>query len=270
MSPPEPNKFTPSASVSATATATPTPVLTTSPRPKTKSKIAVIALAAFVLLLAFPFLYLWFTAPPDPIFEGQRLSSILYDALDPARFAAPTLSAQKAAAHQKCRAALKHLGTEASPLLTDWLHNEPTQLRQKIGDILLKNKINFPFFTASRAQIVRSIFWYPEAAIAVAPALQHHIVKSDSRASIDLALNYARIFNSMDEPSRRLIASRSAPFIQAMLDRFERDREDIYALALIGMILKADTDFLPPHQKARVLKLAKKSHYLSNAAAVLQ
>ena len=152
----------------------------------------------------------------------------------------------------------------------DWLHNEPTQLRQKVGDLLKKNKINFPFFTAPRAQIVRSIFWYPEAAVAVAPALQHHIVKSDSRRSIDLALNYARIFNSLDEPSRKLIASRSAPFVQAMLDRFERDREDFYPLALIGMILKADTEFLPPDQKTRLLKLSKKSHYLSNAATLLQ
>ena len=264
MSSHEPDK------ISATAPATSTPTGTPSPATKSKSKLAAIVLSAFVLLLSLPFLYLWFTAPPDPIFEGQRLSSILYDALDPARFATPNLSAQKTAAREKCRAALKHLGTEASPLLTDWLHNEPTQLRQKVGDILLKNKINFPFFTASRAQIVRSIFWDLEAAIAIAPALQHHIVKSDSRSSINLALNYARIFNSIDEPSRKLIASRSAPFIQAMLDRFERDREDIYALALIGMILKADTEFLPPDQKARILKLAQKSHYLSNAVALLQ
>jgi hypothetical protein len=266
MSSHEPNNF----ASTATPPSTPTPLPTPAPKSKSKSKLVAVALTAFILLLAFPFLHLWFTAPPDPIFEGQRLSSILYDAFDPARFAAPNLAAQKSAALEKCRAALKHLGTDASPLLTDWLHNEPTQLRQEVGDLLKKNKINFPFFTAARAQIVRSIFWYPEAAVAVAPALQQHIVQSDSRRSTDLALNYARLFNSIDEPSRKLIASRSVPFIQAMLDRFERDREDIYPLALIGMILKADTDFLPPDQKTRILKLAQKSHYLSNAAQILK
>jgi hypothetical protein len=36
------------------------------------------------------------------------------------------------------------------------------------------------------------------------------------------------------------------------------------------MILKADTDFLPPDQKARILKLEPKSHYLTSAAQALR
>jgi hypothetical protein len=241
-------------------------------RPRSKSKIAAIALITFALFLSFPLFYFWITAPPDPIFEGQRLSSILNDAflLHQTTLAAPSLAAQKTDPWRKCRAALKHLGTEASPLLTDWLHGEPTLLHKKIRGILLKNKIDFPFFTADRPQFADEIFWFPEAAVAVALALQQHIVKSDNHSAIELAHSYERVFNSIDEPSRKLIASRSAPFIQALLDRFERDREDIYALALIGMILKADTDFLPPDQKARILKLEPKSHYLTSAAQALR
>jgi hypothetical protein len=253
----------PNPTTTASDTATPKPPT----RPRSKSKIAAIALITFALFLSFPLFYFWFTAPPDPIFEGQRLSSLLYDGSYPKPVPSP---AQKAETERKCRAALKHLGTEASPLLTDWLHDEPSLLRQKVRSILLKHKINFPFFTANRSQVVEVLFWMPEAAVAIAPALQQHIVKSDNRRAVELALSYARVFNSIDEPSRKLIASRSAPFIQALLDRFERDREDIYALALIGMILKADTDFLPPDQKARILKLEPKSHYLTGAAQALR
>jgi hypothetical protein len=209
----------PNPTTTAPDTASPTPPT----RRRTKSKIAAIALVTFALFLSFPLFYFWFTAPPDPTFEGQRLSSILNDAFYHSASAA-TNAAQKAEAWRKCGAALKHLGTEASPLLTDWLHGEPSVVHKKIRGILLRNKINFPFFTADRPQFVEALFWIPEAAVAVAPALQQHIVKSDNHRAIQLALSYARVFNSIDEPSRKLIASRSAPFIQALLDRFERDR----------------------------------------------
>jgi hypothetical protein len=240
-------------------------------RDKAGKKVVGVAVGAFAVLVLFPFVYFWFTAPPDPIFENERLSSILYGVFHPPGAASPTnAAARMVAASEKCRAALKHLGTEASPLLSDWLHEEPSLLRRKVRDMLLKQKIHFPFFTADRAQVVQSIFWYPEAAVAVAPALQQHIVKSERRKSIDLALSHARVFNSIDEPSQKIIASRSGPFIQALLDRFERDGEDIYPLALIGMILKADTEFLPPELKERILLLDPKSRYLSGASAVLR
>ena len=231
-----------------------------------KLRLATIVVIAFVLLLIAPLAYLWFTAPADPKFRGERLSSLLYEAYGaravPAFRALPITS--------ECHAALEHLGPKAAPLLTAWIQNRPSFLRDKLRELLIRRKINWPYFTANHQDIVERLFFsVPTAAVPLAEAFQWQIINGPERDASRAATLFAYVINSTDTASRQSIASRSGPLVTALLDKYEREQKDFYALSLIGPILKNYPAHRTPELDARIRKLVIKSRYLESALPVI-
>jgi hypothetical protein len=241
-----------------------------------KRRVATIALISFVLLLAAPIAYIWFTAPPDPKFHGERLSTLLYEAYGTGLMPRSTTGRVGArqfdgnAAGRDCHAALEHLGPKAAPLLTAWIQNRPSFLRDKIRELLIRRKINWPYFTANHQDIVERLFFsVPSAAVPLAEAFQWQIINGPERDASRAATLLAYVINSTDTPSREYIAASSGPLVTALLDKYEREQKDFYALSLIGPILKNHPAHRTLEIEERIRRHVVKSRYLESALAVI-
>ena len=237
------------------------------PRGRSSRKLAIASF--FLLIIAAPLLTIWMLAPADPRYKDERLSTILYNAYSQTRHM--PMGTQNPAGEfvrwqTLAREALKELGPKASPLLTAWIENRPSPVRQKIRDLLMKKQINWPYFTADHPDIVERLFFNtPTAAVPVSDAFQWQILHGEPRDASRAASLMMWVINSVDADSQEQIATRSREFAIALLDRFEQDRQDTYALALVGPILRHSHEPVPPELKERVLALGTKSRYLDSA-----
>jgi hypothetical protein len=231
-------------------------------------KLAAVALILLGLILA-SLAWFWITAPADPVYNGIRLSRHLYRSYGSApgrRYEWPELIALR----QECDLALKQLGPKAGPLLTAWIENRPSPLREKLCDLLKKKRIDWPYLTADRQGIVESLFFNtPAAAVPLAEAFQWQILNGEPRDASRSASLLMFVINSVDEPSRKLIASRSQEFAVRLLDQFEAQGEDRYALALVGPIIANSPPAMPAEFQERVIALSKKSRYLDSAVQAI-
>ena len=235
---------------------------------RSKAKATIVACAVFTILIALPVAYLWFSSP-DPKFKDERLSSILYSAYA-AGTPPPWAPTETYPAYQRCRDALKHLGPEAIPLITAWQNDKPSAARLKLRQILLNRKIHVPFLTADRARIANWLRTVSEGAIAVAGSMQQELLESPPDQDLNRAFALASVLNSTDPDSRKIIASKSEPFVNAMLDRYEKDQRDNYPLSIVSILMRSNPDSFSPALKQRVLKLGSNSRYLGPAVEALR
>lgn len=235
-----------------------------------KGKRVKLAVLAIVILAPLPLGVAWLTAPADPIYNGVRLSTHLYRTYESAVLGIGT-TGQQTPLQQDCHDALKHLGPKAAPLLTAWIENRPSNLRDSFRNFLRRQKINWPYFTANHQDIVERLFFNaPEAAVPLADAFQWQILNGESRDATRSASLLMFVINSVDATSRKTIASRSGPFVVALLEQFELEGNDVYSLCLVGAILKNHPDHITPELRQRVLALSRRSRYLESAAALLK
>src|SRR5262245_12695504 len=97
-----------------------------------------------LVVLALFFGWVWFTAPPDPIYKGKHFSKYLYDLQGPT----PNIEASTRASE-----AIREKGSEAAPLLAVWLQTEHLPLLLRLQDLLRKYRFKTTILPADRQQV---------------------------------------------------------------------------------------------------------------------
>jgi hypothetical protein len=117
-------------------------------------------LLVIAFIISAPLVYLWFTAPPDPIYEGVRLSEHLVRLYAPVRYTGRGFNRVEFATYQEqlraaseSRIALRSMGAEAIPLLSDWLTTETPAWKRVTLAIQKKFKLTVPRISADRASM---------------------------------------------------------------------------------------------------------------------
>jgi hypothetical protein len=217
-------------------------------------------------LMTVPLVWLWISAPADPQYKGVRLSSHLYRTYG--QFL--STSSSRFRARKDCENALRELGPKATPLLRAWIENRPSPMLEKLRSFLRRKEIVWPYLTADRQEIVERLFFsIPEAAVPLSDAFQWQILNGEAKDATRAATLLMFIINSVDTAAREKIASRSGDFTRMLLDRFETDKIDRYALTLVGPLLQNSPKEVRAELRDRITILGKKSRYLEGAVRIV-
>jgi hypothetical protein len=214
----------------------------------------------FALLAGAFVAWVWFSAPPDPIFRGSRLSAYLY--------AKPGFGGPRHEPLPRAEA-LEKVGIAGAPLLAAWLETEHPPLLLRLQDLLRKYKLGTQFLPADRQALAFDAL-NEVPLLGVSRTVQTYLLTG--RAPVirqKTAVIYVFRFNSATAAEQKEVAAESAPFISAFLEQFERTGAEEYALTIISVLIETKSVPLNDELVARLRKAADKSRYLRRAGDAL-
>ena len=165
-----------------------------------------------LLLLVIGAAAVWISRPPDPEFEGKKLSQHLYVWARPtAPFGRRPTTAEVKELEKHNRAimtaqiAVKELGPEAVPLLLSWLDGHEYPFQRKLTGYLRTNNIEMPFLTAPKRRLaLMALQQVPQHATSGIPKLVELAIEDKERQLALSALGQILVGMEFDEQARMM------------------------------------------------------------------
>jgi len=215
-------------------------------------------------LAALSLITLWLLSPPDPRFQGKRLSDHLYATAPSRVIAGPGMSqaaiqqflAEQAQARQKGEEAIRALGPQTVPLLTAWLRSDwslRTQLRKLASPpgSQLRWLLNFRWVandprTIAAEAVSRLV---PEQGGPVIRMLRKEVLANRVPSSGEAAEIITRILGAMPQGLNQRIARENADFIDLVTGPSARKPSDA-----IVQVLSALLQYDPPEDREAMVR----------------
>lgn len=198
--------------------------------------------------------FYWFLAVPEPLYNGKALSDYLYAAYDPNLLTpfgpsygfagslapGPALPPKVFAAQSDAREALKGLGPKAAPLLTAWLKEADSSVKQRARKISAKYRLpSLRIFADRRSIAIHALSQMPVASVDVIEFLDDWL-RTGGEQERDLAFALlATMVPLVSAPDRERIAARE---LAASLGFLEHDTNALTlwpALSLLQRSIEA-------------------------------